>query len=455
MAFPQTSDESIEKFETQPPPLEVAGSAPSAEKLEGLSRVLRAVGAGVLLASASSFLLQNWATGGDIARYYTLLGHTVALAVLGFVWGLRANDAKGARTFLALAGGLVPANICILGGLVYSQFSWEGGATQVAHYASWVAPSASAALLAVGVSLASLAGVMLLAFLSLARERARILTALYLGVNALMLIPSRDPSLVAVVAGLQLIALGVFEGKVVRVTSSLRTLEGRFVRTMLFAPPVLVLLRSALHYELSAAFVAVATGALAAGSFALALESRIPAVVASALRGLSLASLACSAASLAAAFVETFGLPASVALPVAGTAFGASATGLSLLAGDALWGGLYRRAAAAAVLGTFALDLWVFPGVVSSITCGVASIVTLSYGFLWERRGLFVAGLAGAVLAVLTQLRAAIELYAWSHWGSLALLGVAVVLAATAVERHGEALGERAAFLRRRFNDWA
>jgi len=454
MAFPHMSDE-LRPYEAPAAPVPGEGSTPTPEKLEGLSRVLRAVGAGVLLASASSFLLQNWATGGDLERYYTLLGHTAALAVLGFVWGLRANDAKGARTFLALAAGLVPANICILGGLVYSQFSWEGGATQVAHYASWVAPSGSAALLAVGVSLASLAGVAGLAFVSLARERARLLTALYVAVNSIMLVPSRDPSIVAVVAALQLVALGVFEGKVVRVTSSLRTLEGRFVRTMLFAPPVLVLLRSVLHYELSAAFIAVATGAVALGSFALALESRVPAVVASSLRGLSLASLACSAASLAAAFVDTLGLPASIALPIAGTGFGAAATGLSLLAGDALWGGLYRRAAAAGVLGTFALDLWIYPGVVSSIACGAASIVVLSYGFLWERRGLFVAGLAGAVLAVLTQLKAAIELYAWSHWGSLALLGVAVVLAATAVERHGEALGERVAFWRRRFDEWA
>ena len=65
-------------------------------RLEGLPRLLRAVGALALVAAASSFLLQHWENGGDVWRYQALLAHTVLLGVLGFVWGLRAGDPKGA-----------------------------------------------------------------------------------------------------------------------------------------------------------------------------------------------------------------------------------------------------------------------------------------------------------------------------------------------------------------------
>ena len=132
-----------------------------------------AVGAGVLLASASSFLLQHWATGGDLVALLHPARDTPSRS--------RSSASSGAcgpttRRAHAPSWRWPPASCrrtsAILGGLVYSQFSWEGGAAPVAQYASWVAPSPAAALVAVGASLTALGGVIALAFASLVRERA-------------------------------------------------------------------------------------------------------------------------------------------------------------------------------------------------------------------------------------------------------------------------------------------
>ena len=62
--------------------------------------------------------------------------------------------------------------------------------------------------------------------------------------------------------------------------------------------------------------------------------------------------------------------------------------------------------------------------------------------------------MAGGALALVTHLRAAIDIYAFANWGSLALLGVAVILAAAVVERRGTLWAERLQSWRTRLADW-
>jgi hypothetical protein len=65
-----------------------------------------------------------------------------------------------------------------------------------------------------------------------------------------------------------------------------------------------------------------------------------------------------------------------------------------------------------------------------------------------------VAGLGGVLFAGAQHLEQALSIYAFSHWGSLALLGVIVILGASLLERHWELLVEHASALRRRFAGW-
>jgi hypothetical protein len=134
--------------------------------------------------------------------------------------------------------------------------------------------------------------------------------------------------------------------------------------------------------------------------------------------------------------------------------YAGAVTGLSLLAGEASWGARFRRSAACVAVGGTGLNLVFFPGAFASIACLVASIATLSYGFLTERKAIFVAGAGGVLFASAHHLRDALSVYAFSHWGSLAILGVIVILAASLLERHWALLVAHAMAFRRRFAGW-
>ena len=418
-----------------------------------LTRLLRGIGAAALIASASSFLVHQWEAGSDLQRYFALLAHTVALCAGGFFCGLRIRDSKSARTFLAVAAGLLPAHFCILGGLLYSQFSWDGGTLPVASYATWVAPSPLAAAGTAAVALAVLTGVAGIAFLALVRPRAQELTVAYLGLGLPLLVPTRDPEVAALLLGASIAGLAWLELRRFSREAALRTLEGRFVRVMLAAPPVLLVARSLLHYELSWLFHAVLFAGAAVATFAVGREwSRRGPGVGDALQGLATLPAACAWWCFAAALEAGGRVPDGAVIPAFVLPTAATLLGMSLVTTSP--GTRYRRAAAGLAVAGLALNLALFPGVVASLACLVVSIATLAYGYTLERKALLGIGAVGLLFALGHHVHAAIELYAFSHWGSLALLGAAVIVCASWIERHHESLRARLVGLRERVAGW-
>jgi hypothetical protein len=414
-----------------------------------LGRLLRGVGAAVLLAAASTFLLQHWEAGNDLARYAGLLGLTALLSGAGFFTGIRLGETKGARTFLSLAAAVVPAHFCILGGLVYSQFAWGGALMPVPGYATWVAPSGTAALLTTVVAFALLAPTAFVSMLTLARSRAHLLTAAFLGVNALLLLPTRDPQLVSMMLAVTVVGLTALEVRVLRRDLALRTFEGVLVRMLLAAPPVLMALRSVLHYDLSAAFGFVVCAGASLLLFALSREERIDAALRSPLE-LATSVPAGGACLFAAIALEGAGIPEAAVLPAAALPFAGilGAISLATRGRPEPW----RGAAVIAALSATALNLALFESAFAAFVCLAVSIGTLGFGFAARRRGLAVAGGAGALYALAHHVQAAIELYAWSSWGSLAALGVMVILAASLLERHHAVWAEQLAAWRRQLS---
>ena len=206
-----------------------------ARAMAPLTRILRVIGAVALLASASTFLIQRWEEGGDLQRYFTLLAHPAFVAGLGVFCGTRLRDTKTARTFLAIAAAFVPVLSCILGGLLLSRFA-PSVVPQLPSYATWVASSHSAALLALAATVAVAVPVVGFAFLTLTRSGAWPMALTYLLGNAALLIPTRDPELVTAIAGTYFLGLVAFEWRTFSRDADLRTLEGGFVRTMMLAP---------------------------------------------------------------------------------------------------------------------------------------------------------------------------------------------------------------------------
>ena len=113
-----------------------------------------------------------------------------------------------------------------------------------------------------------------------------------------------------------------------------------------------------------------------------------------------------------------------------------------------------RRLAALVATGGMAYQLLVFPGVLSSLGCLATATLAAAYGYAAEQRGVFLLGLAALAFGLLYHLRYAADLYALSPWGSLAVLGIATVLAASLLERHHGALSHRLLELRSRMDGW-
>jgi len=414
-----------------------------------LSRVLRAAGSAALVAALSTFLWQHWESGGDLTRAGTLLAHTLLLAGAGLVCGLRAGDGKAARTFLGLAAASLPVVFCVAGGLVYSQLGGESARAAVPRYALWVAPSPAAALAAAAVAALCAVPVAALALGVLARRRAAVLTAAFCAANALLLVPTRDADAVAALTGLALAGAAALEWRWLRGAPGLATLEGGLARALVLAPLVLLLGRSVLHYDLSAPFHGVLGIAAAASLFAASLARRLPGSLRACARWGALAPAAWGSVALAIAALQV-DLDASLGLPLAAGMFAGLLTAASLAAGEAAWGAAYRRAGGVAFAAASALGLFVAPGAAASLVAVASAIGVLAWGTLQQSRALQLAGAAGALAAGAVHVRLAVELYAWSRWGSLAALGAGVILAASAVERWGPEASARLTAWRRR-----
>jgi len=249
------------KEETFKSPLGVAlnnalPSAPAERSFDpdALTRALRIAGAALVVASASTFMLQHWQGGNDLIRYGMLVGQSLLLAAAAYFVGLSLREGRSARTFLALVLATMPVSFAVLGGLVYSQFHLEATQT-LPSYATWIAPNAPSALLAVAGTLVVFVPLAAVAFVALARKEARALSVAFFAANLLVLLPVRQPLVVVVLAGLGLVALLRLELTRFAASAQLATVEGKLARAMPFAAPLIMLGRVFHLYQVGPAFV--------------------------------------------------------------------------------------------------------------------------------------------------------------------------------------------------------
>ncbi len=414
-----------------------------------LTRVLRASGAAVVVAAAGTFLFQHWERGNDLTRYFTLLAQSGVLSAIGLFCAVQIRESKGARTFMALAVGIVPALFCILGGLVYSQFSWDGATGDVARYAKWVAPGPIQALATVAATLVVVTLIGFLSMLSLVRTKARPLTAVFLVANAALLIPTRAPEAMAALLAILLAAIATLEWKHWSREPAMRTGEGWIVRAMLALPLAMLVLRSVLHYELSLFMVAVAC--LAASSlFFLCAYGWAKERFAALCEFAAVVFAALGWGSFAIAAHLAFALPSATFLPMGAFPMAGTFLGMSLV--QARHASTYRNAAVAVALAAVAGSLFLAPSVLASFLALAVGILAAGYGFFFERNALLLCGALTALAGLLRHVAQAIELY--GHWTSLSALGISVILAASLLERHHEAIGNRVRALRERARNY-
>jgi len=413
----------------QGPPLEAPPPSRSFDP-DALTRALRIAGAALVVASASTFMLQHWQVGNDLLRYAMLVGQSLLLAAAAYFVGLSLKEGRSARTFLALVLATMPVSFAVLGGLVYSQFHLEATRT-LPSYATWIAPSPAAALLAVAGTLIVLIPLAAVSFVALARKEARALSLAFFAANLLVLVPVRQPLVVVVLAGLSLVALLRLELTRFAASAQLDTVEGKLARVMPFAAPVIMLGRVFHLYQVGPAFVG---GVLLIAASALwlllsrtmeAWKRDVGAWVAATLSviGWGMCWSELSDHTHGAVSALLLGLPVAALLALAAKR---AVTAQGLLVGLATVTGLVTTLCACAI------D-WSSIGAIGCIVVGVAVAV-------WGAsvRALFrtISGSLVAVYGLGVQVWLATHADDVLRWASLSVVGVLLIVGSAYVERN-------------------
>jgi len=430
------------------PGLSLAGIIRSMQSFASLSEVLRILGAGIVLAAMSLYLLQGWHDGNDVQRYLLLLAQTGLLAMAGFAMSHGLNEPRGARVFFGLALVSIPANFTILGALVYSVLQWDGALGSYPDYATWRIDDVAVTGVTVVGAVAVLLPIALFCFAIMARRSSWRLAGHFVLLNALLLLPVRS-SLAAGAIALVGVAYAVW---VVRYLlpqdSSLRTAEGRFALGTLYLPMGIVLFRSLYFYDVDSLMLSVVA---TAGFLALRQAAVFPdrnRLIAGLLDAASLPIAALAAGALADAFDPAldFGLLA----PLAATVFAAFGIDIAARTASRAVGTVTRVAVCLAVFAGFGLSVAADPSAMTAVLAYGASIALLMAGRLAESRTATVTGVLTLGAAILFGTEPLIDLIAISEWYVLAAIGIASIAVGSVIERHGAALAHRARHLTRR-----
>lgn len=399
---------------------------------DALTRALRIAGAALVVASASTFMLQHWGGGNDLLRYAMLAGQSLLLAAAAYFVGLTLREGRSARTFLALVLATMPVSFAVLGGLVYSQFHLEV-VPQLPSYATWVAPSRGAALLAVAGTLLVLSPLAVVSFVALARKEAKALALAFLASNLLILVPVRQPLVVVLIAGVALIALLQLELTRFAPSLQLDTLEGRLARVMPFAAPLIMLGRVFHLYRVEATFVGGLCLTTAAVLWLLLSKvgtawkrdvgSWTAGLVAVLGWGLCWLELVERADFGAAGAVLLWGLPAASLLAVASKR--------SVKAGASLLG-----TSTAVALGTTLVAAVIDCGSIAAVGCIFVGVATAVWGAATRALLRTVAGSLVALSGLLLQVWLATHTDNVLRWVGLSVVGVLLIVGSAYVERN-------------------
>ncbi|HTM46897.1 MAG TPA: hypothetical protein VL137_18200 [Polyangiaceae bacterium] len=402
----------------------------SHERVDELTRTLRAAGTLVLMGAASTFLLGKWAGIHDVPKYAILLLHTVMLVIAGIVTSAKAHDSRTARTFMLLSLGAIPVNFAITGGFLYSQLSIDGASKRLPFEVTWLAPSLPIALaLALG-SAAILFGVGLIAARSLLRQQTFPVIHALLATSAVLWLPVREPSLIGVaLLGFACMAL-YREATRWKDASCMRTPEGRIVRAIIISPILIGLGRTLIFYGSSGVFLGAALMVIGLSCFLLGnVQEREEGLV---LPVFSALTATVGAACVIADLAHTLELGQVTPIwfvPALAVMIGFSSAKIAARAA------LHQIAAWLAVwLVLITVPFQFTPGNLF-VALGLGVLV-LSYG-TWERlRLLAVNGTALAVIGLVGIVSKSIHFGSVATWIVLSGFGFTFILSAVLVERY-------------------
>ena len=405
-----------------------------------VSQVLRFLGAAVMVASMSVFLLQGWDSTNDTVRCFILLAQTVLLAAGGFGLSFLLKENKGARVFFGLSLASIPANFTVLGALIYSQFQWDGGLGTYPEFATWVMTDLSYMTFTILAVLAVLIPVAFLGYSVMARRSSKKLAITLLLASSALLLPVRG----SLYVGILVVAIALFV--LINVTRmakddlTLRTPEGIFARFLPFVPAVIVLARSIFFYQPDAFLVVT----IALTAFVIMRHISLQLEAEHWLR--SVLELTSPLVALVVAMNLFDGIEhivnETLLIPIFVSVFGAMVADVAYRCGR--YQGLYINAAAVVLAVGFMIYVLIFSSVLIAGLCVIAGIGILTAGYMMRRRFVLVLGAITLLVGLANQLIEVIQFIDLTSWGSLAVIGATAIIIASVLDRHGPALKLRA-----------
>ena len=408
-----------------------------------VSEALRILGATVLLASMSLFLLQGWNEGNDIRRYLMLLTQTGLLAAAGFALSHGLKEARGARLFFGLALVSIPANFTILGALLYSVFQWDGALTTYPDFATWQIDNVANTGITLAGAMVVLLPITLFCFAIMARHSAKTLSLHFFALNAMLLLPIRSSVAAGAVALLGTIYALYVVRKALPKDRALRTAEGKFALTTLFIPAGIILFRSMYFYQVDSLMLAM----LSLAAFLAARQASVfpdqGKRIAMVLELISLPIALMFALAVTDAFMPH--LHSALIAPVFAIAY-------TVLALDVLRRTESRRLSAGigilislVVSMSFVLSLVAAPEALSAFLCLLAGTLLVLAGLATRGRTILFAGAMTMTASVVFGFEPLLQLVVNSSWVDLAIFGACAIALGSILDRHGVAINLRLA----------
>lgn len=419
-----------------------------------LPQLLRWIGGISLAGSAITFLLGGWMDAEPLIRYYSFFALTSALSLAGIFCGLKLKEDKGARTFLSLGTAFIPVLFCQLGAIVYAQFMGESSQFSEYFEIFQFSPIGIPLLaVTVGIALVLLSTYAFFGFSAMARPAAKKLTTLFILANATLLLPIRDELAVSVIGFALLGVLAMFDRKSFSKTSSLRTWDGRAMRSLMFAPFGLLIIRSVLLHETSSLLIGLFSASIATLFFFGMPQATNSIAWKRFYQHLSLIPISIAGISIGMPIAESIGfldtdwifhifiLPSVLLV-------------LFLSHKTTESGRSFRFIAIATALVASTLQMVNIDGLVSAITALAVAISCTVYSYAIREKTVLTMGLIGTGISLAYHIRYAAEFYQSNLWLSLAATGVAVIMAASYVERNWQSLLAQGKGFRSKLDDW-
>jgi hypothetical protein len=426
--------------------------SPEASSAWNLPRVLRGIGAIVLILSLSSFLLQGWHLVDDVTRYLMLLAETIVLCVAGVISIKWLNEPHGARTFVGLTLIAVPVNFAILGGMIYSPYIAGSGLSEtIPEYLRWHASDLVTALLVAAGSMLALLPMIVVGYQIMARNSARALSSLFIILNAALLLPVRT-GIVMDIALLALTVLALTQLYRMHVRDpGLKTPGGRFARASIFIPIGILFGRTLWIYGGDIFMSGIASLA----AFLIVRHVSVMLDKDSAWRSVvNIASLFPAYAAISYisdAIFAYINMGTSLQLPLMSVAMGAVLIDCSF---RSLNSNAYLRLAAISAVAGAILGLFLHATTLNVIWVMLIGIGTIIYASSVKQKSAFALGIATTATGLIYELHGVFSHFDFGSWGAMAVIGVLTVLSASIIERHGEAIKSRLRVSYERFSDW-